>query len=157
MAGTSQVIANFIALGVSELAMAAALGRAVADRPSGWIATMALGVLGAAFGVAGASVTDPAQLVNGAHTVHGIVHALMAVVIFFIATPIAGLALGLRWGRVRGFALYCLLTALATLALPVATLVSGSFVGLAERVVIAVVLAWLTAVALRLLSDVPTL
>lgn len=87
------MIANFIALGVVALALAAALGGMIGDRPSGWVATAAVGLLGAAFVVAGVCVTDPSRLVSGAHTWHGVVHALMATVIFFVATPIAALAI----------------------------------------------------------------
>lgn len=141
------MIANFVALGVMEVALAAALGRTIGDRASGWVATGAVGIVGAAFVVAGVCVTDPAKLVNGAHSWHGIVHAFMAVVIFFIATPIAGLAMAWRVRRQRRFAIYCALTALATPALLVATFVSGNLLGLAERIVIAFVLTWLTVVA----------
>lgn len=144
------MIANFIALGVVEIALAAALGRTIGDRASGWVATGAVGLVGAAFVVAGVCVTDPAKLVNGAHSWHGIVHAFMAVVIFFIATPIAGLAMARRVRRQRRFAIYCALTALATPALLVATFVSGNLLGLAERIVIAFVLTWLTVVAREL-------
>ena len=144
------MIANFIALGVVEIALAATLGRTIGDRASGWVATGALGLLGAAFVVAGVCVTDPAKLVNGAHSWHGIVHAFTAVVIFFIATPIAGLAMARRVRRQRRFAIYCALTALATPALLVATFVSGNLLGLAERIVIAFVLTWLTVVAREL-------
>jgi hypothetical membrane protein len=144
------MIADFIALGVVELALAAALGRAIGDRVSGWIATAAVGLIGAAFVTAGVCVTDPARLVAGAHTWHGVVHALMAVVIFFIATPIAGLATARRLRHQRRFARYSALTAAATPALLVATFFSGSLLGLTERIVIAIVLAWLTSLAAQL-------
>jgi hypothetical membrane protein len=144
------MIANFIALGVVEIALAAALGRTIGDRASGWVATGAVGLIGAAFVVAGVCVTDPAKLVNGAHSWHGIVHAFMAVVIFFIATPIAGLAMARRVRRQRRFAIYSAITALATPALLVATFMSGNLLGLAERIVIAFVLTWLTVVAREL-------
>ena len=144
------MIANFIALGLVELALAAALGHTIGDRVSGWVATAAVGLLGAAFVVAGVCVTDKAKLVTGAHTWHGTVHALMAAVIFFIATPIAALAMARRCRGQRSFARYCALTAVATPALLIATFVSGSLFGLTERILIAVVLAWLTALALQL-------
>jgi len=144
------MIANFIALGVAELALAAALGRTIGDRVSGRVATTAVGILGAAFVVAGICVTDPATLVTSARTWHGMVHALMAAVIFFIATPVAALATARRCRGQRRFAGYCALTAVATPALLVATFNSGSLLGLTERIVIAVVLAWLTTVALQL-------
>lgn len=144
------MIANFIALGAVELALAAALGRTIGDRASGWVATGAVGLIGAAFVVAGVCVTDPARLVNGAHSWHGIVHAFMAVVIFFIATPIAGLATARRVRRHPGFAIYCAGTAVATPALLVGTFVSGNLLGLAERIVIAFVLTWLTILAREL-------
>jgi hypothetical membrane protein len=144
------MIANFIVLGVVELALAAALARTIGDRPSGWVATGAVGLIGAAFVVAGVCVTDPATLVKGAATWHGMVHALMAVVIFFIGTPVAGAAMARRVHRHRRFAIYCAGSAVATPALLVATFVSGNLLGLAERIVIAFVLAWLTVLAREL-------
>jgi hypothetical protein len=150
------MIANFVALGVVELALAVALGRSLGDRVSGWVAAGAVGVIGAAFVVAGVCVTDPATLVGGTHTWHGFVHGLMAAVIFFIGTPVAGLAMARRARRHRGFAVYCAVTALATPALLVATFMSGNLVGLAERIVIAFVLAWLTVLARELRTGVLT-
>lgn len=144
------MIANFVALGAVEIGLAAALARTIGDRVSGWVAVAGVGLIGAAFVVAGVCVTDPARLVNGAHSWHGIVHAFTAVVIFFIATPIAGLAMARRVGRRRRFAIYCAVTAVATPALLVATFVSGNLLGLAERVVIAFLLAWLTVLAQQL-------
>jgi hypothetical membrane protein len=144
------MIANFIALGLVELALAAAVGRTIGDRPSGWVATAAIGLLGAAFVVAGVCVTDPSRLVSGAHTWHGVVHALMATIIFLIATPIAALAIARRLRRRRRFARYGVLTAVGTPALLVATFSSKSLLGLGERIVIAVVLTWLTSLALQL-------
>ncbi len=144
------MIANFILFGLVELGLATALWPTVADRMSGWVAAIAVGVFGAAFVVAGVCVTDPAKLVAGSHTWHGMVHALMAVVIFFIATPIAGLFTGFRFRHQIRLAAYCVVTAVATPALLVLTFVSGSLVGLTERIAIAVLLAWLTTVALQL-------
>ena len=117
---------------------------------TGWVVTVAVGLLGAAFVTAGVCVTDPARLVTSAHTWHGVVHALMAVVMFFIATPIAALAAARRFRRQRGFAAYCVLVAIGTPALLVATFVSGDLLGLAERILIAFALAWPTVLALRL-------
>ena len=125
------MIANFIALGVVELALAAAMGRMVGDRASGGVATAAVGVLGAAFVTAGVCVTDPARLITGAHTWHGMVHGLMAAVIFFIATPVAGLATARRLRDQRRFARYSALTALATPVLLVVTFNSGGLLRLA--------------------------
>jgi hypothetical membrane protein len=141
------MIVNFVALGVVEIALAVALGRTIGNRVSGWVAAGAVGLIGAAFVVAGICVTDPAKLVNGAHSWHGIVHAFTAVVIFFIATPIAALAVARRMRRRRRFAIYCVVTSLSTPALLVATFVSGNLLGLAERIVIAFVLTWLTILA----------
>ena len=42
-------------------------------------------------------MTDPAKFVSGAHTWHGIVPERMAVLIFFLGTPIRGLAMALRF------------------------------------------------------------
>jgi hypothetical protein len=52
-----------------------------------------------------------------------------------------------RVRRQRRFAIYCALVAVATPALLVATFVSGNLLGLAERIVIAFVLTWLTVLA----------
>ena len=144
------MIANFVALGLVELAFAVALGRVIADRVSGWVATVAVGLIGAAFVTAGVCVTDPAKLASGAHTWHGMVHALTAVVIFFIATPIAALASARRLRHRRGFAAYSVLAAAGTPALLLATFISGSLLGLAERIAIAFALAWLTSLAVQL-------
>lgn len=145
------MIASFVALGVVELAFAVVLGRTIGDRASGRVATAAVGLLGAAFVVAGVCVTDPAKSVAGAHTTwHGTVHALMAVVIFFVATPIAALATARRLRHQHRFARYSVLTAVGTPALLVTTFVSGSLLGLIERIVIAVAFAWLTSLAVRL-------
>jgi hypothetical membrane protein len=150
------MIANFIALGVVELALAIALSRTIADRASGWVATAAVGLIGAAFVVLGICVTDPAKLVSGAQTWHGLVHSMMAVVVFFIATPIAGLSTALRFRSHPRFAVYCVLTAVAIPALLVTTFLSGDLLGLVERITIAVVLAWLTSLAVQLRRADPT-
>jgi len=81
------MIADFVVLGVVELAFAVALGRVIAVRVSGWLATVAVGLIGAAFVTAGVCVTDPAKLVSGAHTGHGTVHALVAAVMFSSEHP----------------------------------------------------------------------
>ena len=144
------MIANFVVLGLAELALATALGHTIAGRASGWISTGAVGLIGAALVVAGVCVTDPAKPAPGAHTWHGVVHALMAVIIFFIATPIAGLATARRFRDQAGFARCCVLTAVAAPALLVVTFVSGNLVGLTERIAIAVLLAWLTTLAVQI-------
>jgi hypothetical membrane protein len=144
------MITNFIVLGLTELALATVLGRTIGDRASGRVAAGALGVLGAAFVVAGVCVTDPATLLKGASTWHGAVHAFMAAVIFFLATPVAALAVARRARGRRGFARYSLLTAVGTPGLLIATFSIHGLSGLTERVVIAVVLAWLTTLAVQL-------
>jgi hypothetical membrane protein len=147
------MIANFIVFGVAELALAVALAHTITDQASGRIGTAAVGVLGAAFVVLGIFVTDPAKLVVGAHTVHGTIHEAMAVVVFFIATPTAGLAMARRYRHHRRFARYCVLTAIATPVLLVVTFLSGGLLGLTERITIAVIMAWLTILAARLHTD----
>jgi hypothetical protein len=143
------MIANFVALGLTVLALAVALGRAVGDRISGWVVTGGIAITGAAFVVAGVCVTDPARLVSGSDTLHGMIHAFMAVVIFFLATPTAALAMAVRCREQRAFRRYCLLVAVGTPALLVGTFVSGGLIGLTERIVIAYVLVWLTVLAVR--------
>lgn len=70
--------------------------------------------------------------------------------LFFAAIPAAGLALARRFRHYRGFAASSALTAVATSILFIATIFSGHLLGLMERIVIGLVLAWLTAVAIRL-------
>ena len=78
------------------------------------------------------------------------IHAFMAVVIFFLATPIAAFAMARRCRTRRRFARYCLLVGAGTPVLLVGTFVSGDLVGLTERIVIAFVMVWLSVLAVRL-------
>jgi hypothetical membrane protein len=144
------MITNFVILGVVVLALALGLGRVIADCVSGWLATVGIALVGAAFVTAGTCVTDPAKLVSGAHTWHGMVHVFMAVVIFFIGIPVAALALARRLRGLRSLAVYCVIAAVGAPTLLVVTFVSGSFPGLTERAAIAFVLAWLTSLAVQL-------
>lgn len=142
------MITNFIVLGIVEITVGVAAARALGDRWSGRLAAAAVGVVGAAFLVAGVCVTD-SSLVH-THTWHGMVHALMAAVIFFLAVPTAGIATAWRMRARRPFAIASAVTAVASPALLVAMFSSGHLLGLTERVLIAVVLAWLTAFAAQL-------
>ncbi len=143
------MIANFITFGVAELALAAVLARTITQQVSGRVAAAAAAVTGAAFVVLGICVTDPARLVTGAHTVHGTIHELMAVVVFFLATPAGALATARRFRGQRGYARYCIATAVATPLLLIATFASGPLLGLTERITIAVIMAWLTSLAVQ--------
>lgn len=74
----------------------------------------------------------------------------MATVIFFIATPIAGLATARRLRHQAAIARYSAINAVVTPALLFGTFAISSMHGLTERVVIAALLAWLTSLALSL-------
>lgn len=144
------MITNFVTLGVVVLALALGLGRVIADCVSGWLATAGIGLVGVAFVTAGVCVTDRSSLISGAHTWHGTVHAVMAVVIFLIATPVAALAMARRLRGLRSLAVYCVIAAVGAPTLLVVTFVSGSILGLTDRAAIAFVLAWLTSLAVQL-------
>jgi hypothetical membrane protein len=138
------MIANFIVMGLAELAFALGLWRVIGARRSGRLGTVMVGVIGAAFVVAGVFVTDP----NGTiATFHGALHFGAAITLFFISFPIAGLAMAVRFRDQRVFAAYSALTGIATPLLFVATFLSGDLLGLFERVLIAIDLIWLTVLA----------
>ena len=140
------MIANFLGLGLTELAFGLALFRAVGPAFSGRLGAATVTLVGAAFLDAGVFVTDPA---GAPITTHGVLHVLAAVVLFFIAFPIGGLAMAWRYRRQGRYAAYSALSAVATPLLLVATFLSGGVEGLMERVVIGVGLAWLTVLARR--------
>lgn len=140
------MIANFLGLGLVEVAFGAMLWRSVGPAFSGRLGAAMVMLVGVAFVDAGVFLTDRA---GAPVTTHGVLHVLAAVAIFFIAVPIGGLALAWRCRRWRGFAAYSALTAVATPLLLVATFTSGGIEGLMERVVIGVALAWLTTLAWR--------
>lgn len=140
------MIANFIGLGLTEVAFSVALFRSVGPAFSGRLGAAMVALVGIAFLDAGVFATDP----SGAQvTTHGILHVLAAVVLFFFAFPIGGLAMAWRCRRQRGFAVYSALTAVTTPLLLVATFTSGDVLGLMERVLIGVDLTWLTVLARR--------
>jgi hypothetical membrane protein len=141
------MIANFIALGLVEIAFGLSLFRTLGPAWSGRVGAAMVTLVGLAFLDAGVFVTDPP---GGPVTTHGVLHVLAAVVIFFIATPIGAAAISGRFRSDWRYALYSALTAVASPVLLVVTFLSGDLMGLVERVVIAVVLAWLAVLALRL-------
>ena len=150
------MIAGFIATGLAELALGLSLRPVLGPRRPGRIAAAMIAVAGLGFLVAGIFVTDPGGQV---HTIHGALHFAAAIVLFFAAVPAAALAMARRYRHQRGFAAYSALTGAATPVLFIATVASGHLLGVMERIVIGVVLAWLTAVAIRLhqgkLTDAP--
>jgi hypothetical membrane protein len=140
------MIANFIGLGLTEVAFGVTLFRAVGPAFAGRLGAAMVTLVGIAFLDAGVFVTDP---MGAQATTHGVLHVLAAVVIFFLAVPIGGLAMAWRCRRQHGYAAYSALTAIATPLLLVATFLSGDVEGLMERVVIGVALVWLTVLAWR--------
>ena len=144
------MIANFIALGLTEVAFGVSLFRVIGASWSGRLGAAMVTLVGIAFVDAGVFITDPA---GGPVTTHGVLHVLAAVTIFFIATPIGAAAIAWRFRSIPRYAIYSALTAIASPLLLVATFLSGDLMGLVERVVIAVALAWLTALALRVAPE----
>ncbi len=142
------MITGFIATGLTELALGLTLRPVLGPQRPGRIASAMIALAGLAFLTAGAFLTDPAGQVR---TVHGALHFAAAIVLFFIATPAGALAMGRHCRHHhRGFAAYSALTGAATPVLFIATVASGHLLGVMERIVIGVVLAWLTAVAIGL-------
>jgi Protein of unknown function (DUF998) len=139
------MIANFIILGLCEIAFAVKLRQLIGTQPSGRLGAAAVGLAGVAFLVAGVFVTDPQGTVPP--TVHGILHVVAALMLFPLAIPVAGLAVARRFRRQHGFARYSAITAIASPLLFVATFMSGGLLGLMERILIGVDLFWLTLLA----------
>ncbi|GEM_PF-2543329 len=142
------MIANFIVLGLVEAAFGLVFWSVVGARRSGRLGAAVIFIIGLAFLDAGVFVTDPYGKLA---TVHGAFHFAAAVTLFFITVPIGGFALAWRYRAERAFAIYSALTGLATPCLFIATFLSGDKLGLMERIVIGVILAWLTILALRVL------
>ncbi len=138
------MIANFIVVGTAVLGLAFALWHTAGSDRAGRLAARMVGAAGAAFLVAGIFVTDPHGQVK---TFHGALHFGAALVIFFIAVPVGGLAMSRRLRGLPWLSRYSALTGMATPLLFIATVMSGHYLGLVERIVIGVVLAWLTVLA----------
>jgi Protein of unknown function (DUF998) len=139
------MIANFIVLGLAEVAFAVGLQRVVGTRRSGRLGTIMVGAAGAALLVAGVFVTDPAGTLV---SVHGALHLGAALVLFLVTLPTAGLAFAYRFRDHRGFALCSALVGVGTPVLFIATFTSGQPVGLMERSLIGLDFLWLAILAL---------
>ena len=140
------MIANFILLGICEIAFAVWLRQVIGPQRSGRLGAAMVGVAGVAFVVAGVFVTDPQGTVPP--TTHGILHVVAALLLFPLAMPTAGLAMARRFRHhQRGFAFYSAITAVATPVLFIATFLSGDMLGLMERILIGVDLLWLAVLA----------
>ena len=135
--------ANFLFLGLCEIAFAAGLHAVIGPARSGRLAARMVGVAGAAFVVLGIFVTD---LQGTVMTAHGALHSGAALVLF-LAFPAAGLAIGKRFRRERGFALFSRVTAIASPVLFIATFLSGDVLGLMQRILLGLVFIWLTMLA----------
>ncbi len=141
------MIANFVILSLSIIALAVVLRRRLGAERPGRLGAAMVGLAGVAFLIAGVFVTDPHGAIN---TWHGALHFAAAVIIFFIAVPIAGLALSRRLVQVRWLSRYSALTGIATPALFLATIAAGPYLGLMERIVIGLILAWFTVLGAAL-------
>ena len=91
---------------------------------------------------------------------HGGLHFLAAITLFFIAFPVAGRAFRRRYRGLRAFSLYSGFTGIASPVLFIVTVISGPLLGLSERVVIGIDLLYLTVLAALLaqgrLGSAPT-
>lgn len=140
------MIANFIGLGLTEIAFGVSLFRLIGPAWSGRLGATMVTLIGLAFLDAGVFVTDPP---GAAVTTHGVLHVLAAVTLFFITIPIGAAAIAWRCRSDRRYAIYSALTAVASPLLLVATFLSGDLEGLTERVLIGLALVWLSILALR--------
>lgn len=141
------MIANFICFGLIVSAFGLALYRAIGPQRSGRLGAAMVILTGLAFVDAGVFVTD----LNGkVVTILGALHFAAAVTIFFIASPTAAMVMAWRFRDDRGFSAYSALTAIAVTIFFIATVASGNLLGLMERIVIGVVVAWLAILALYL-------
>jgi hypothetical protein len=136
--------ANFLFLGLCEIAFAAGLHAVIGPARSGRLGARMVGVAGAAFLVLGIFVTD---LQGTVMTAHGALHSGAALVLFLVAFPAAGLAFGKRFRRERSFALFSRVTAIASPVLFIATFLSGDVLGLMQRILLGLVFIWLTMLA----------
>lgn len=141
------MIANFIMLGAAVVVLSAGLWRATGSQLSGRAGAVLVGIAGLAFLDAGVFVTDRQ---NTPVTTHGVLHVLAALVLFFFAFPAASGALARRYRNLRRFCRYSLATAVLTPVLFIVTFLSGGFLGLSERILIGMDLAWLTVVGILL-------
>lgn len=138
------MIANFVILGISILGLGGVLWRRLGTERAGRLGARMVGFAGVAFLIAGVFVTD---LHGTVKTWHGALHFTAAVIIFFIAVPIGAFMLSRRLRCVRWLSRYCAFTAIATPVLFIATVVAGPYLGLMERIVIGVILAWFSVLA----------
>lgn len=141
------MVTNFLLLGISMVALAAGLWREAHRRRRGSTGAFLVGLAGLAFLDAGVFVTD---LQGAPVTLHGGLHVLAALVLFLIAIPGACIAFARGHRQHRRFAIWSWVTAAASPSLFVVTFLSGPLLGLSERVLIGVDLAWLTIVAMLL-------
>jgi hypothetical protein len=142
------MITNFIGFGILELLVAVSVFQAFGTDTSGKLGSIMVGVLAASFLIAGIFVTDPGGTIR---TIHGGFHFAAAILIFFISMPVGSIALAYHFRRQRAiFSIYSLISGVLTPLLFLATVMAGSLLGLMERIVIAVILAWLLVLASEL-------
>jgi len=142
------MITNFIGFGILELLFALSVFQTFGTDTSGKLGSVMVGVLGAGFLIAGTFVTDP----NGTiRTIHGGFHFAAAILIFFISMPAGSVVFAYRFRRqAKIFAIYSLISGVLTPILFIATVTAGSILGLMERIVIAIILGWLSVLAYEL-------
>lgn len=138
--------ANFLVTGVCFVALAVGLWRGFGDRLSGRIGSGLIAATGIGLCGAGLFVTDPGFR---AVTLHGNLHMAASLVVF-LSLLIACLIFAGRFWHDRGFAIYSIASGLAIPAGFVALFSIGAWPGLIQRVMITIVWAWVTVLALRL-------
>jgi hypothetical protein len=140
------MIGNFILLGAAELLLAMGLWRSAGDSRSGRVAAALIGFAGACTLIAGPLVTDPDDALR---TLHAQLH-LTAVTLAFVSVSAAAIAFAHRHRDERGFARCSIVAGVSILPLFALSEAAAPFLGLIQRIAVAIALAWLTAIAARL-------
>lgn len=135
--------ANFLVTGVCFVVLAVGLWRGLGSRLSGRIGSALIAAAGIGLFGAGLFVTDPEY---PPQTLHGILHSAVSAVTF-LSLLIACLAFARRFWHDRRFAIYSIASGLV---IPASIPAFNIAPGVIQRVMIAVVWTWITALALRL-------
>jgi hypothetical protein len=136
---------NFLVLGATLLAFAAALWNSYGGEVSGLVGAGLIATTGGGLILSGVFVTDPGTKIVSRH---GLVHVIAGLIVFG-GLMLACLAFALRLRAHGEFAAYSLATGLFIPIGFVATAASGRWTGLAQRVLIIVAWAWIILLAWR--------
>ena len=143
-------IANFVVLGMTLVAFAAALWNSYGDEVSGRVGAGLIATTGGGLILSGVFVADPGTEIVSRH---GLVHVIAGLIVFG-SLMLACLDFAFRLRAHGEFAAYSLATGLFIPIGFVATSASGRWTGLAQRVLIVVAWAWIILLAWRVATTV---